>query len=66
MRFRVSGEQVEYYQRSKRDGTPVRFQGRDWRVQGVTVDMMGGVATKDLSDTSKGGRPQWWVELTEA
>ena len=66
MRFRVSDDQVEYYARSKRDGSKVRLQGREWRVQGVTVDMMGGAATKTLADTTKGARPQWWIELVEA
>jgi hypothetical protein len=66
MRFRVSDAEVEYYSRAKRDGGKVRVQGRDWRVLGVTVDMMGGAATKSLSDHSKGARPQWWIELTEA
>jgi hypothetical protein len=66
MRFRVADGEVEYYARAKRDGGKVRVQGREWRVLGVTVDMMGGAATKALSDTSKGARPQWWIELTEA
>jgi hypothetical protein len=65
-RLRIADGEVEYYAKAKRDGGKVRVQGRDWRVLGITTDMMGGAATTSLADTARGARPQWWVELTEA
>jgi hypothetical protein len=65
MRMRIADNEIEHYAKAKRDGAKVRVQGRDWRVLGVTVDMMGGAATKALSDVGAGRKPQWWVELAE-
>ena len=66
MRMRIADSEIEHYARAKRDHTKLRVQGRDWYVLGVTVDMMGGAATRALNDPGGGRRPQWWVELTEA
>lgn len=65
MRIRIAASEVEHYAKAKRDGARVRLQGRDWRVLGVTVDMMGGAATKALVDSGAGRKPQWWIELAE-
>jgi hypothetical protein len=65
-RLRIADGEVEYYSKAKRDGGKVRALGREWRVIGITTDMMGGAATKALSDPGRGAKPQWWVELTEA
>lgn len=66
MRMRIAASEVEHYAKAKRDGSKVRVQGADWRVLGVTVDMMSGAATRELADVGAGRKPQWWVELSEA
>lgn len=66
MRMRISAGEVEHYAKAKRDGSKVRVQGVDWRVLGVTVDMMSGAATRELGEVGAGRNPQWWVELSES
>jgi hypothetical protein len=67
MRVRVSREDVEYYSRARRQNQPVRYQGSNWRVQGVTIDTpLSNVSTTGLDDHISGHSATWWVELIEA
>ena len=63
MRFRISDAEVQYYAQAKRDNTTVRVHGQNWRVLGVTADLMGGVINDGLA--ASGRQAQWWIELSE-
>ena len=65
MRIRVAKEDVDHYAKAQREGRPVRYQGQNWRVLGVTVDMMAGNVREHLLNADTGRRAQWWVELLE-
>jgi hypothetical protein len=66
MRIRVAKEEIEYYEKAKRDGKPVRYQGASWRVLGITTDMMAGNVGTGLQNPQSGRRAQWWVEIIES
>jgi hypothetical protein len=64
MRMRITDAELDFYSSAKRDNRLVFVQRRNWRVAGVTADMMGGAATGKLQSGNK-PVPQWWVELSE-
>ena len=63
MRIRVSREDVEYYAKAHRDSQPVRFQGQNWRVLGISVDAG---APQGAGRRNQPELPQWWVEMIES
>jgi hypothetical protein len=73
MRLRISEGELDFYATAKRDNRPVYVQGRNWRVVGVTADMVGGSVQHGLGDPRSPARvnpaprriAQWWVELSE-
>ena len=66
-RIRIMEAEVAYYAKAKHENAIVRRDGQNWRVRGVTADMMGGSVYSGLANPAPDKyKAQWWLELEEA